>query len=158
MKWDKKELENIGKKLKQQKQTVAVAESVTSGLLQAGFSQIPDASNFFQGGITVYNLGQKYKHLNVEPISAEACNCVSPEVTLQMAQEVTGKFKSDWGVSITGYITPTPESGHKLFCFFAVVFRGKVKAKGKLEPKEKLPEMIQIEYAQAVMKKLSLLL
>jgi len=43
-------LKAIGNKLKAKKQTVALAESVTSGLLQFAFSQIPDARLFLQGG------------------------------------------------------------------------------------------------------------
>lgn len=45
------------------KQTLAVAESVTSGHLQAAFSAATLASKFFQGGITAYNIGQKSRHL-----------------------------------------------------------------------------------------------
>ncbi len=61
-------------------QTVAVAESVTAGLLQWAFSSIPDAAQFFQGGITAYNISQKYKHLAVEPIHASEVNCVSQKL------------------------------------------------------------------------------
>lgn len=52
------------------KQTLAVAESVTSGHLQAAISVAENASSFFQGGITAYNLGQKCRHLNIEPLHA----------------------------------------------------------------------------------------
>ena len=46
--FDKKILETVGKKLLRKKQTVAVAESVTSGLLQLAFSSIQDAVKFFR--------------------------------------------------------------------------------------------------------------
>src|SRR3982751_949315 len=97
-------------------ETIAVAESVTSGLLQAAFSQPGNAANFFQGGLTAYNLGQKFKHLNVEPIHAENCDCVSQIVADQMAKSVADHFQSDWGIGVTGYSTPVPESKNKLYC------------------------------------------
>jgi nicotinamide-nucleotide amidase len=151
--FDKNILASIGKKLKAKKQTVAVAESATSGLLQFAFSQMPDASEFFQGGITAYNLGQKFKHLNVEPIKAEACDCVSQDVSNEMAIHASQLFKSDWGISITGYATPVPDSGNKLFCYYSIAFRGKVKAKGKMVPKKKKSDEVQEEYAERVVKR-----
>ena len=77
-------------------QSIAVAESVTSGNLQAIFSQVKDAAKFFQGGITTYNIGQKYKHLNVDPIHAIACDCVSLQVAENMSLNVCKLFNSDW--------------------------------------------------------------
>ena len=81
-------IERIGNKLLTKKQTIAVAESVTSGHLQAALSLAPDASRFFQGGITAYNVGQKYRHLPVEPTHALQCNAVSEKVSADMAQGV----------------------------------------------------------------------
>src|SRR5688572_3885424 len=87
-------------------ETVAIAESVTAGLIMSNFSTAKNASNFFQGGITAYNLGQKVKHLNIEPIHADAANCVSERIAQQMASEVSKLFCSRWGIAITGYATP----------------------------------------------------
>ena len=80
MLYDENLVNTIKDILCQRKQTIAVAESVTAGHLQAALSSAVEASHFFQGGITAYNLGQKCRHLQVNPISAEGCNCVSEEV------------------------------------------------------------------------------
>jgi nicotinamide-nucleotide amidase len=151
--FDKKLLERIGKKLSAKKQTVAVAESVTTGLLQWAIASIPDAKDFFQGGMTTYNLGQKYKHLAVEPIHAEACDCVSSQVAEQMALNVSKNFCSDWGIAITGYATPVPESGNKLFAFFAIAVKGKIKSKGKLTAIKSDPSKVQAGYVENVLQK-----
>src|SRR6478736_19122 len=103
-------LKKIGKKLIESKQTIAVGESVTSGLLQFAFSSIPDASKFYQGGITAYNIGQKYAHLKVEPIHALSVNCVSQSVATEMAINASKLFRSHWGIGVTGYATPETES------------------------------------------------
>ncbi len=66
--FDLKKLKKIHDTLARKKETIAVAESVTAGLLQVALAQAENASEFFQGGITVYNLGQKFRHLGVEPI------------------------------------------------------------------------------------------
>ena len=79
----------------------------------------------FQGGLTVYNLGQKCRHLGVNPIQALECNCVSDKVAVEMAISVCKLFTSDWGIAITGYSTPVPESDNKLFAYFAIAFQGR---------------------------------
>lgn len=113
--------DRISDLLLQRKQTVAVAESVTAGHLQVAFSLAEHAMDFFQGGITVYNLGQKARHLDVNPIHALSCNCVAEEVSAQMATEVTRLFLSDWGIAITGYASPVPEQNiYDLFACYAI--------------------------------------
>lgn len=122
MVYDKGILEEIKSLLIANKQTVAVAESVTSGHLQAAFSNATDAACFFQGGITAYNLGQKCRQLDVEPIQALECNCVSENISEQMAREVSRLFLSDYGIAVTGYATPVPEKGiDELFAYLCIV-------------------------------------
>ena len=75
--FDKKAIEAIRRFLLEHRETIAVAESVTSGFIQAAFSTAEEASQFYQGGITAYNFCQKFSHLRVEPLEALACNCVS---------------------------------------------------------------------------------
>ncbi len=124
--YDLKEITVIKDYMLKSNQTVAVAESVTSGHIQAALSQAEFALQFFQGGITAYNLAQKYKHLQVEPIHAQQCNCVSEKVAMEMADNVCTLFKSDWGIAITGYAAPIPEfSVEEPFAFFSFSFRGK---------------------------------
>ncbi|MBO9571354.1 MAG: CinA family protein [Chitinophagaceae bacterium] len=152
--FDENLLKALGKKFTTSQTTIAVAESVTSGALQLALSSIPNASNFFQGGITAYNLGQKYKHLHVEPIHASRVNCVSAQVAEQMAIYASQLFQSDWSIGITGYASPVPESGNKLFAHYAIAFKGKIKSSGKIIPKSDTPEDIQFEYADFVLRKL----
>jgi len=68
--FDKKLIDFIAKELLNRNESVAIAESVTGGLLQAAFSIAENASQFFQGGVTAYNVGQKYRHLLVDPLHA----------------------------------------------------------------------------------------
>jgi len=119
-------LELIAKRLIKRKEKVAIAESVTSGDVQSAFSSAKNALQFFQGGITVYNVIQKVRHLQVDPVHAMACNCVSAVIAEDMAKNVIKLFASDWGIGITGYATPVPEKGIKeLFAFVAIYFKEK---------------------------------
>lgn len=134
--FDEALLSHIKEQLIRKNQTIAVAESVTAGFLQLALASADEAVRFFQGGITAYNLGQKYKHLGVEPIHAEQTNCVDRRVAAEMARAVTDLFRSDWGIAITGYATPVPESGQQLFAYYAIAFRKEILLEGKLEANE----------------------
>jgi len=153
--FDKKVLTRIGKRLLAKKQTISVAESVTSGLLQFAFSSMENAVNFYQGGITTYNIGQKFKHLMVEPLHALSVNCVSAKVAVQMARNVCDQFTSDWGIAVTGYATPVPESGNKLFAYYCIVYKNKVKSKGKIVSGKHEPAVVQMTYASVILQQLS---
>jgi len=116
-----KDIEAVKELLIASKATIAVAESVTSGQLQAAFSQAENARQFFQGGITAYNVGQKCRLLRVEPVHALDCNGVSEQVAEEMARHVADVFCSQFGVGVTGYATPVPEKGVlKPFAFYSV--------------------------------------
>ncbi len=113
--------------------TLAVAESVTCGNLQARIGAISGASEFFLGGITAYTLDQKVMHLGVDRRAAKAVNSVSAEVARQMALGASKLFGSDLAVATTGYAEPSKERGVKApMAHWAFVHRrrGRVVAAG----------------------------
>ena len=95
--------------LQEPKLTLAAAESVTCGRVQARVGEISGASQFFLGGITAYTLEQKVRHLGVERAAARRVNCVSAGIAEQMAKGVCELFKSDVGVATTGFAEPSPD-------------------------------------------------
>lgn len=151
--FDKSLIDSIGTKLKKNDQSIALAESVTSGLLQAAFSNADRASFFFQGGITAYNIGQKSRHLFVEPLHAIECNCVSEKVSQQMAINVCNLFVSDYGIGITGYAATLPEKNiNELFAYYAIAARGKILDSGKIITAEEEGLPAQLFYVNQVLK------
>jgi len=88
--------------------TLAVAESVTCGHLQARIGAISGASNFFLGGITAYTLEQKIRHLGVPRELAAPVDCVSEQVAIAMAQGARRLFGADIALATTGYAEPAP--------------------------------------------------
>jgi nicotinamide-nucleotide amidase len=91
--------------------TLAVAESLTCGHLQAQIGAISGASDFFLGGITAYTLEQKVRHLGVDRAQAEPVAAVSAEVARQMARGACAFFGSDLALATTGYAEPAPARG-----------------------------------------------
>ena len=91
------------------RRTLAVAESLTSGNLQARVGAISGASHFFCGGVTAYTLAAKVELLGVDRAEAEACDCVSESVARQMARGVVERFAANMGVATTGYAEPYAE-------------------------------------------------
>ncbi|SDL44582.1 SDR family oxidoreductase [Chryseobacterium taihuense] len=126
MELEKNLLSEIGQLLADIDETVAVAESVTSGYLQFCLSQMKDASKFYWGGITAYTLDEKVKFLQISSKEGEACNCVSESISEVMALNVAKSFNTDWGISVTGYATPVEESDFKLFAYFSFSHKGKI--------------------------------
>jgi nicotinamide-nucleotide amidase len=86
--------------------TLAVAESLTCGRLQARVGAISGASEFFLGGVTAYSLAAKVRHLGIDRAEAAAVNAVSARVAEQMARGACVLFGSDLGVATTGYAEP----------------------------------------------------
>jgi len=128
-------LEIIRKKLLSKNETLSVAESVTSGNLQAAFSLAKNTTEFFQGGITTYNIGQKARHLHIDPITGEKTNCVSDKIAQWMAVGACRLFSSSWGIGITGYAAPVPSWNvkNKLFAWFSFAHNETVVLTEKVE-------------------------
>lgn len=151
--YNKAPLDILKNHLLKQGLSLAVAESVTSGHLQAAFSSIDDSMRFFQGGITAYNMGQKVRHLKVDPIHAEEINCVSEIIAKDMALNVADMFTATIGISITGYASPIPELGIKnIYAIYAIAQKGKVVVCKKISSKETNAVKAQIDYTNQVIK------
>jgi PncC family amidohydrolase len=153
MLYDENVVNTIKDILSQRKQTIAVAESVTAGHLQAALSSAIEASQFFQGGITAYNLGQKCRHLQVDPITAEGCDCVSEEVARTMALHVNTLFTSHYSIAITGYAAKMPEKGmNELFAWYAIAFNNRLICSERLSTGKERVEA-QVDYTKQVLQK-----
>jgi nicotinamide-nucleotide amidase len=151
-------IQRVGKQLIRRQQSIAVAESVTGGLLQFAFSGVVNAAKCYQGGVTAYNISHKCRLLDVEPHHAIAVNCVSGEVAKTMALNVAKLFDSDWGIAITGYATPVPESQQQIFAFYSISFRDQLMKEGKLIPQGNTPAEIQTGYVNEVFRNIAIIL
>ncbi len=104
--------------------TLAAAESLTCGHVQAAIGATPGASEYFLGGVTAYSLDQKVALLGVNRRAAARVNCVSAEVAAEMAQGACKLFGSDLALATTGYAERAPESGVLApFAWWAIAHR-----------------------------------
>lgn len=112
--------------------TLAAAESMTCGRVQARVGAVSGASNFFRGGITVYTLDAKVSQLGVDRAAAKRVNCVSAAVAEQMARGVCALFGSDLGVATTGYAEPSPDENVTApFAWWAMAHRRRGQTGGR---------------------------
>jgi len=103
--------------------------------------------------LTLYNMGQKARHLLVDPIIAERTNCVSDRIAQSMAVGACMFFSSDWGIGITGYAAPVPEWKVKdvLFAWYSIAYRGAVVATQKVEIKKMAMDKAQRYYVKSIL-------
>jgi nicotinamide-nucleotide amidase len=97
--------------------TVAVAESLTGGLLVAEIIRIPGASQVVRGGVVAYATDLKSFLLGVDSEILATRGPVDPDVAVQMAEGVRrrlgrGGESASWGLSTTGVAGPGPQDGH----------------------------------------------
>jgi nicotinamide-nucleotide amidase len=98
------------------KWTIAVAESLTGGLLCAEIASVPGASAHLRGGVVAYATDLKQKILGVDATILELDGPVQPKVARQMAEGVRDALaddrgRADVGVSTTGIAGPTSPDG-----------------------------------------------
>jgi nicotinamide-nucleotide amidase len=92
-------------------ETIAVAESLTGGLLAASLTSIPGASAVFRGAVVAYATDLKASLLNVPPGLLERHGAVYPAVAAAMAEGARARLGAGVGAATTGVAGPDPADG-----------------------------------------------
>ena len=92
-------------------ETLAVAESLTGGLVAAEITGVPGASRVFRGSITAYATELKHELLGVDATLLAQRGAVDPQVAAQMAAGARKALRADWGIATTGVAGPDPQDG-----------------------------------------------
>jgi nicotinamide-nucleotide amidase len=90
-------------------QTLAVAESLTGGLLAATLVDVPGASRAFRGGVIAYATDLKASLVGVADDLLRAVGPVDPQVALALARGARTRCGADWGLATTGVAGPDPQ-------------------------------------------------
>ena len=103
--------------------TIAVAESLTGGLLVAELIRTPGASAVVLGGVVAYSTELKHTLLGVSSTLLASQGAVDAEVARQMAAGVrtalaVGGRPADVGLATTGVAGPQPQDGHPVGTVF----------------------------------------
>jgi nicotinamide-nucleotide amidase len=92
--------------------TVAVAESLTGGLIGAELTGMPGSSATFAGGVIAYATPLKHALLGVPDDLLAEHGAVHPDVAVAMAEGVRGRLGATYGLAVTGVAGPEPQDGH----------------------------------------------
>ena len=103
----------IVKKLKRKKATLAVAESITGGLLAGALTDVAGSSAVFLGGVVSYSDAAKKSLLQVRARTLTKHTAVSEEVAVIMARSVRELFGADYAISTTGVAGPGKAYGQR---------------------------------------------
>jgi nicotinamide-nucleotide amidase len=103
--------------------TIAVAESLTGGLLVAELIGVPGASAVVRGGIVAYDTRIKHSLLRVNDSLLAEHGAVHPDVAAQMAEGVrvacaVDGVPADVGIATTGVAGPDQQDGHAVGTVF----------------------------------------
>jgi nicotinamide-nucleotide amidase len=116
---------------------LGLAESCSGGLMAARITDLPGASDYFNGSVVSYSNEAKAEMLGVDPELILANGAVSPEVAEAMAIGALARFDADVAVSITGIAGPDGGSEEKpvgYVCFNARLADGTALARDPVIP------------------------
>jgi len=118
----------VGDLLVARGETVAVAESLTGGMLGERLTRTPGSSRFFQGGFLTYNDEAKQNLLGIPEELLKKHTAVSEPVAEAMALAARERLGTSWGVSTTGYAGPDgiPGTGQTGIVYICVSSRAEV--------------------------------
>ena len=93
--------------------TVAVAESLTGGLVAAALTDVPGSSAAFRGGVVAYATELKAELLGVDAVMLRRHGAVYPPVAAAMARGVRARLGATYGVATTGVAGPSPPTASR---------------------------------------------
>ena len=115
--------------LEQKNLRLAIAESLTGGLLCSELVSVAGASNVVLGSVVAYQSGLKSSSLGVNSDLLSSQGAVDPEVAVQMAEGIRSRFSLQLllptdtvlGVSTTGVAGPLEQDGKPVGTVFIAV-------------------------------------
>jgi len=92
--------------------TVAVAESLTAGLVGATLTEVAGSSAVFRGGLHVYATDLKASLAGVPQELLDEHGAVSAPTAESLAEGVRSCLGATYGLALTGVAGPDPQEGH----------------------------------------------
>jgi PncC family amidohydrolase len=98
--------ETIAERLKARRESIAVAESSTGGLIAAALLAVPGASAYFLGGAVAYTRQAKMLLLGLDETALTKFRPATEPHALVLARAAKARFAASWGLSETGATGP----------------------------------------------------
>ena len=99
--------EKIAANLIARKQTIAIAESSTGGLVAATLLAVPGASAYFLGGAVVYTKSSRVALLGIGDAEMQGLRPATEAYSLLIARLVRERHSATWGFGETGAAGPS---------------------------------------------------
>jgi nicotinamide-nucleotide amidase len=99
--------EYVGQRLKARRETLAIAESSSGGLLSAVLLAVPGASAYFLGGAVVYTAKARVLLMDLPREAVAGMRSASEPYALLLARTARQRFSATWGLAETGAAGPT---------------------------------------------------
>jgi nicotinamide-nucleotide amidase len=98
---------NVAQRLKERRETIAVGESSTGGLISAALLAVPGASAYFLGGAVVYTHRARVALLGIGDEAMAGIRSASEPYAALVAATVRERHRATWGLAETGATGPT---------------------------------------------------
>jgi nicotinamide-nucleotide amidase len=99
--------EDIARLLKARRETIAVAETSSGGLISAALLAVPGASAYFMGGAVPYTKQARRSVMSIADEAMQGIRSASEPYALLLARTARGNLGATWGLSETGAAGPT---------------------------------------------------
>ncbi len=135
--------EKIAAVLTSRRQTIAIAESSTGGLISAALIAVPGASAYFLGGAVVYTRQSRRLLLDIPDAALEGMRPSTEPYALLMARTAQKQFSSTWALAETGATGPTgnrygDSAGHSCIAIAGLAEQAMTLETGKSERLENM--------------------
>jgi PncC family amidohydrolase len=99
--------EKIAARLIERRETIAVAESSTGGLIAAALLAVPGASAYVIGGAVVYTKASRAALLGITDTDMQGLRPATEAYSLLVARRVRERLGATWGLGETGATGPS---------------------------------------------------
>jgi len=99
--------ETIAARLKARRESIAIAECTTGGLISAALLALPGASSYFLGSAVVYTRRAKIMLLDLDEGTLAQFKPATEPHALLLARGAQLRFAATWGLGETGAAGPT---------------------------------------------------
>ncbi|MDO5755219.1 MAG: CinA family nicotinamide mononucleotide deamidase-related protein [Tissierellia bacterium] len=97
--------------LKERKETVITAESITGGMICSRLINVPGMSNHLTESLVLYSDEAKIKYLDIPEIILKKHSAVSYVTIVGMLDGLANRYKKDLSICSTGYAGPGANAG-----------------------------------------------
>ncbi len=118
----------LGNRLRERGETVAVAESSAAGLISAALLAQPGASAYFVGAAVVYTAAAREALLGITAADMDGIRSASEPYALLLARRLRDRLGTTWGLAETGAAGPAGNrygdaAGHSCFAIAGPIER-----------------------------------